>query len=817
MRLIINKQNTTIPEDVLGKWQSLVNTMADVVDVPVALINQIKPPYLKVLCSNESSRNPYQAGYQGYLADTYDSTVVANDEKLLVANSKTDQSWVKNPAISRRFISHLGLPLHWPDGEIFGTICVLDTTENSYTTSFEKLMLQFQQAIETHLALLCQNYRLELLSESLGDIAELNQVGDSVSAMAVITTDCHGNIIFWNRTAQSLFGYSVAEATGKPLSLIMAERFRQEYDDIIQKATSLESPDLSRKVMPVAGLRKDGIEFPMEITHTSWRNREGLFFTAVVRVLTERKQIGEMLQKRNRELTILNTIAQSISRSMTLDEILPRALDEILETTGLSAAAIFLFDETSQELTLVTNKGLTDELIKASRNLPALAGIFPGVETVRPTGSTIRQADSGPSLTEWEEGQYLLALPLSSRGQNLGAMVLSSENQDSFPAEYIQLMETISTQIASAIDNAQLFQKVSQLSITDELTGVYNHRHFSKMLLAEIARIARYGGNLSLVMLDLDGFKAYNDRFGHVSGDAALKAFGQTLKTALRKTDIAFRYGGDEFAIILPATEAPRAREIVKRIKAIWLSPSGKHLAMAPVHIGFSAGIAQFPQNGSTNEVIILLADTALYHSKRQGKYRFTLISDLAKIHSDIEDPATQDRVSSLLSLMAARHPELHEHTGRVVQTAILIAKTLGLQKKELAELKVAALLHDIGKIGSSNETPGQTESLSPQGRSLEREHAAEGARIAGYAVGVKVIIPMIRHHHERYDGQGYPQHLKGQQIPLGARIIAVADAYDNLTYERPESGRVSRRVVLRKLRKLANSKLDPGVTQSLF
>jgi len=163
----------------------------------------------------------------------------------------------------------------------------------------------------------------------------------------------------------------------------------------------------------------------------------------------------------------------------------------------------------------------------------------------------------------------------------------------------------------------------------DELTGLYNRRHFDEVLQSEIARFGRYGGSLVLMILDLDGFKQYNDKFGHPAGDSVLRIFSQTMRSALRKTDIFFRYGGDEFAIILPATTATRAQQIITRMRTEWLHTLEEHHTPMPDFLGFSAGIAQFPKNAETAEVLTSLADSALYQSKKQGKNKCTVVSEI--------------------------------------------------------------------------------------------------------------------------------------------------------------------------------------------
>jgi len=197
-------------------------------------------------------------------------------------------------------------------------------------------------------------------------------------------------------------------------------------------------------------------------------------------------------------------------------------------------------------------------------------------------------------------------------------------------------------------ERKRMEEQLKELSITDNLTGLYNHRHFYQVLASEQHRTKRYGCSFSLAMLDLDEFKEYNDRFGHASGDAVLKSFANTLQSTLRKTDAAFRYGGDEFTIILPATDTNRARLIIDRLRSKWTRTTEAQYHALETPLGFSAGIAQFPQDAETTDGLVFLADSALYFAKREGGYRAVLVSDLSAIPQDVLSMATLDQENAL-------------------------------------------------------------------------------------------------------------------------------------------------------------------------
>ncbi|HJX69922.1 MAG TPA: HD domain-containing phosphohydrolase, partial [Dehalococcoidia bacterium] len=411
-------------------------------------------------------------------------------------------------------------------------------------------------------------------------------------------------------------------------------------------------------------------------------------------------------------------------------------------------------------------------------------------------------------------------IALRSRDKVLGSMFIAKRySQHKFSPADTELLRAIGNKIASAVENAVLFEKVSKLSIVDELTGLYNRRHFYNVLETESYRTGRDGHPFSLVMLDLNGFKGYNDGFGHAYGDAVLKSLAQTLRETVRKTDTAFRYGGDEFTIILPAMDADRAKKIVDRIRSKWLQIAEAEYPIYPIPdtpLGFSAGIAQFPENAETVDGLVFVADVALYHSKRSGGYKCTLARDLAMLPPEILSMATMDQVNALAATVDAKHPHTHSHSKRVTAISEMIGKALGLSNRELADLHAISLLHDIGKVGVPDSILAKPDKLTEQEWEIIKKHSLEGARIVSYVKEMEALVPLMRHHHEWYDGTGYPDGLKGEDIPLGARIISLADAYDTMTTSHPYKLTMSKEQALEELIRCSGTQFDPKLVEVL-
>jgi len=476
-------------------------------------------------------------------------------------------------------------------------------------------------------------------------------------------------------------------------------------------------------------------------------------------------------------------------------------------------------DQRTGKLTPAVFKGVSEEFSEDAcrRHLGEdLAGEAARTGRVIFKSGVLKTKATNNDLTD-ERGktQSLVSVPIKSKKDVLGVISLAYNSNNHFSPEHVQMLETIGSQIGIAIENAQLLDKLSNLSATDELTKLYNRRHFYKVLESEMARMQRYGRPFSLAMLDLDGFKKYNDRFGHTNGDSILKAFAQTLGATLRKEDTAFRYGGDEFVVILVSTDANRARRVIERLRSKWALRSKERYSNPEEPPGFSAGIAQFPRDAKTGDGLIFLADTALFHSKRHGGCRSTLVSDLGTASADAMGDIPLEQIYALAATVDARDPYTYGHSKRIASLCEMTGTAMGLSQKELADLRAASLLHDIGKVGVPDSILSKPGKLMDDEYGIIQEHPVEGARIVSYIKALAVLVPLILHHHEWYNGTGYPKGLKGQHIPLGAKIIAVADAYDAMTTSRPYKGVISQKSALEELRQCSGTQFDPEVVEA--
>jgi len=433
----------------------------------------------------------------------------------------------------------------------------------------------------------------------------------------------------------------------------------------------------------------------------------------------------------------------------------------------------------------------------------------------------LKQIDSIPELKGlWQAEKESLAAfnleilcPIKSGGGLIGILALGKKQRGNiYSHEDIALVVNIASQASILIENAQLYAQATIRANTDGLTGLYNHRHFHERLEQEIARGSRFGSMFSLIMLDIDLFKAYNDIYGHLAGDDVLRRTGRYIESSIRSIDLAFRYGGEEFTIILPETRVDDAYRVAERIRKTIESKTSSRA----MPITASLGIASWPTDGVMKEEIIARADAALYRAKQAGRNRTCLSSDVVKpetpnIGTELEArPRALSIIYALAATVDAKDHYTYGHSRKVSDYSVAMAEALGLPQDRIATIRAASLLHDIGKVGIPDSILSKEGPLTDEEWEPVRVHPKLGVEILRHVIDLVNCLPAILHHHEHYDGKGYPSGLKGDSIPLEGRILAIADAYDAMTSPRPYRKQLSSQQALNELKRCAGTQFDP-------
>jgi diguanylate cyclase (GGDEF)-like protein len=357
-----------------------------------------------------------------------------------------------------------------------------------------------------------------------------------------------------------------------------------------------------------------------------------------------------------------------------------------------------------------------------------------------------------------------------------------------------------------------LVARLADAAREDPVTGLRNRRGFDEAFDLEVERARRTGQSVALVLGDLDHFKQVNDRFGHPRGDEVLRRTAEILRSTNRRIDLPARVGGEEFAVLLPDSDERGAHVAAERMRrAIREAFAGDQ---QPLTISF--GIASFPAHGDNTDDVMESADQAMYTAKEIGRDCSVIFSpqsaDSVSGHARRRRARGEARLASLLTL--AESLDSHEHAATVGRYAREIGRHLGYPADGLENLMLAGILHDVGKVGIPSSIVMKPGPLTPAEWQEMRKHAEIGASMLG-GVNLPQIAEWVRDHHERPDGLGYPRGLSGQEIPLEARILAVADAYEAMTHDRVYRPALGPSAARRELEQGAGSQFDDEVVDA--
>ena len=515
------------------------------------------------------------------------------------------------------------------------------------------------------------------------------------------------------------------------------------------------------------------------------------------------------------------SFAQRMSSVLDLGELAEAMLLPMTKAVGATQVSLLLSKEgdfTSQFSERLV-EGDAPKSIRLAKDSPIVTWLSREEKPLTREFIEVSQEFKGIREAEKEDldaRQMELLCPIKSKGSLVGILALSKKQSGtSYSADDTDLLMTLASEAGVVIENAQLYARAKERAHTDELTGLLNHRYFHERIDEEISRCSRFGDIFSLLFIDLDLFKPYNDIYGHLAGDEMLKQIGLYIKNSVRSIDTAFRYGGDEFTVILPQASIADASKVAERVRRrIEMEMDSRG---APLTCSF--GIASWPTDGVMREEIIQAADAALYHSKQMGRNRVclaseTTASEVLAVNSKLEgEPGILSTIYALAATVDAKDHYTYGHSKKVARYATDIAEALGYPQERVATLRAAALLHDIGKIGVSDRLLTKTGPLTPEDWEPIHAHPKLGVAILKHVETLSGCLAAIQYHHERYNGSGYPAGLKGENIPLDARIMAVADSYDAMTSLRPyRDGKLSHEQAVVELKRCAGAQFDSKI-----
>ncbi len=438
----------------------------------------------------------------------------------------------------------------------------------------------------------------------------------------------------------------------------------------------------------------------------------------------------------------------------------------------------------------------------------------------------------------------LIIIPLCPMNKEFGWFCVFTSRDELADAE-TDFLSLFAQQIEMSITITDLFLAIKQQAVTDSLTGLYNRRYFEESLKREVTRAQRQNQPFSIIGIDLDFLKKINDEYGHAYGDLAIKTVADVLKNNARSIDLPARMGGEEFNVLLPGIDSKGAMAAAERIrKAI----ENQELDLIG-HITASIGVATFLEHSDNIEELLELTDQAMYQSKRNGRNQVTLAKPICEtswqeiavntfvdilsklpIPKDVADKLeeklqysenkteiSKETLFNVADILTSTYNPMHSQgvMKSKVLMATSLAKRFDLPKKDIDNLRIAMLLYDIGNLMLPYELLQKTTPLTEE----EKQHIKEHPMIAAQEIlkpisYIQDVIPIIEHHHENWDGTGYPQKLSHEDIPLTSQIILIVDAYFALIEHRPYRAKLTPQEALEVIKQDSGKKWNNALVQ---
>ncbi len=701
-------------------------------------------------------------------------------------------------------------------------------------------------------------------AEELMAHSQLLALAAAVTRDGILITDANERVVLMNAAAERLCGYTFEEIVGqKP-----ARYFQGPGTDPATRNKLREFIDHREPISTeIINYHRNGTAYWLQLNITPVKNDAGkvTHFIAVQTDVTDRKNAEQALKSQSEFL-------EKVSFTMPVQIFVYDLLEKRNIFLNRNKASVFGYS--ADEISAMGANFLDtlihpDDVIRYRAHLEALAqqpeGVVSNIEirgrhvngdwiTVHCRNTVFTRREDGcvsqvlgtiQDVTELVMSRRRL-LDLNTQLEQTNNILadLSIQLSDRAEAAEVQAQEL-------AASRAELYrtnQRLELLASTDGLTGLNNHRTFQEVLHRAYSASIANRHSLSLLIMDVDSFKSYNDRFGHPAGDDVLRRIASMLPLCVRNTDTCARYGGEEFAVILPEASVDDARVIAERIRT---TIAGADWKLANVTI--SIGVAQVAEEVSSPSQLVTAADQALYHAKQSGRNRVAIFGDITseelqatRVNASIEAAYSEclheivlQQESDLMERMGEsdnslvetydatitawagvlelRDRETEGHSQRVTNLTVQLARFVGMNEEEVLFIKWGALLHDIGKLGIPDAILHKPGDLTPEEFATMRKHPVLAYEMLRHIEFIKPAIDIPYSHHERWDGSGYPQGLQGEAIPVAARLFAVVDVWDALRSDRPYRKSWGVEQVLDYLRANSGSHFDPRAVSAFI
>ncbi len=560
---------------------------------------------------------------------------------------------------------------------------------------------------------------------------------------------------------------------------------------------------------------------------------------------------------RNQE-TLLHRISDTIRRSFNIEQNLHDMLSELAGYFNLDACFITLPapEEPEDEIRCEYASGEDYRVIEFDLDLKTFEAFKKHYKADEPL--VINQVATDPRITPFKKEALsrhhvlsLFYIPISYEEKLLGLLCgFKCESEARWNQDNITFLKSVADQVAIGVTNARLYGRVQRQATTDGLTALLNHRTGQEKLSEQMRLSERYQRNLAVMMIDVDHFKSINDNYGHPAGDAVLKSVARLIERDCRDVDLPVRYGGEEFLLVLPEVNMEGAMIVAERIRKNLSEEQIMFEGLDVIKVTASIGIAAFPEHARSQQQLLDMADRSLYLAKRMGRNQVRTVTDLhfesepagrievpasssAEIAQNIQEkpemslpppseesaaaadkeellPEVVEMVKALATALYSKSDYNKMHHLETARLSEVLAKVMGLPQKQIEQIRVAGLLHDVGTLSIPPDLINKAGEYTAEEREMVNQHSVLGAELLRPIRALKEICDILENHHERWDGTGHPRGLKGEEIPLPARIVSIVDSYHALISDRPYRPAMKEEEAIKILKAGAGKQWDP-------
>lgn len=529
--------------------------------------------------------------------------------------------------------------------------------------------------------------------------------------------------------------------------------------------------------------------------------------------LNEGLFVKEQLRKEDR----VHEFSSGINSTLHTDEILIRFADLVQKEIPADHMYICMYDDSVQAFT-------SDIKIQSLEMPISLRRDHPLVERLEQTKCGMLYADfqkTAAYKSLWEKEKMLLSaahaayiLPFVGEEQILGFAVFSEKaNRKPYTFEEINFLESVGSVASIALKNAVLYQVLEKEALLDSLTGLLNRRTFNKRIEEQFEKKV---APITLVLFNMDDFSLYNELYGSDEGDRMLIRFGRMLEEVFGSESIIARYGGKEFAVLLPLCDALTAKEKAEKVQEVLRNHITQSRETVKKFLTFSAGICSYPTVASNENQLISYANMAVFQVKHHGKNSIKTYDSQIMQPEEISDgKGLEDLTSTIYALTAAIDAKDHytfNHSQCVSKYATCLAENAGFDEDLVEIIRQAGLLHDIGKIGIPDSILTKQGKLSNEEFAIMRQHVERSIEMIRHLPSLDYVIPAVLGHHERFDGKGYPRGISGEDIPISARCLTVADAFDAMVSKRSYKNKMPVEKALEEIERNLGTQFDPDL-----